>query len=136
MKIKSLNVDGFRCLLGFEVKFEDDLTVIVGENDAGKSSLIECLKVVAQGRKVEKDDFNHDLAKIKISVCTDEFKFGKIYELNEESVVEANLTASPTEEYIEKIKNWLNDENLNLDDEGEQEKVRLTAKTIGLTVRS
>ena len=38
MKIKKLTVDGFRCLLGFEVKFEDDLTVIVGENDAGKSS--------------------------------------------------------------------------------------------------
>ncbi|MDA1045693.1 MAG: AAA family ATPase [Verrucomicrobia bacterium] len=41
MKIKDLTVDGFRCLLGFEVRFEDDLTVIVGENDAGKSSLIE-----------------------------------------------------------------------------------------------
>jgi len=53
MKIKILTVDGFRCLLGVEVKFEDDLTVIVGENDAGKSSLIECLKVVTQGRKVE-----------------------------------------------------------------------------------
>ena len=47
MKIKKITVDGFRCLLDFEVTFEDDLTVIVGENDAGKSSLVECLKVVS-----------------------------------------------------------------------------------------
>lgn len=136
MKIKDLTVDGFRCLLGFEVRFEDDLTVIVGENDAGKSSLIECLKVVTQGRKVEKDDFNHDRTQIKICLGTEEFKFGKVYDLNEDAIIEANLTATPTEEYIEKIRNWLTDENLNLDDIGEQEKVRQTAKTVGLTVRS
>ena len=41
------------------------------------------------GRKVEEDDFNHDLTQIKISVFTDEFKFGKIYDLNDDSVVEA-----------------------------------------------
>lgn len=136
MKIKELNVDGFRCLLGFEVRFEDDLTVIVGENDAGKSSLIECLKVVTQGRKVEKDDFNHDLTKMTICVGTEEFKFGKVYELNEDSIIEGNLTASPTEEYIEKIRAWLTDKDLDLEDTGEQEKIRQTAKTIGLTVRS
>jgi predicted ATP-dependent endonuclease of OLD family len=136
MKIKDLTVDGFRCLLGFEVIFEDDLTVIVGENDAGKSSLIECLKVITQGRKVEKDDFNHDCTQIKICLGTEEFKFGKVYDLNEDTIIEANLTATPTEEYIEKIRNWLTDEGLNLDDIGEQEKVRQTAKKVGLTVRS
>jgi len=136
MKIKKLTVDGFRCLLGFEVKFEDDLTVIVGENDAGKSSLIECLKVVTQGRKVERDDFNHGRTQIKISVSTDEFKFWKTYDLNEDSVIEANLNASPTEEYIEKIRSWLSDQDLDLDDQDEQEKIKLIAKTIGLTVRS
>jgi len=136
MKIKKLTVDGFRCLLGFEVNFEDDLTVIVGENDAGKSSLIECLKVVTQGRKVEKDDFSHGLNQIKISISTDEFEFHKIYDLNDDSVVEANLTASPTKEYIEEIRSWLSDENLDLSVQEEQKKVRLIAKTIGLTVRA
>lgn len=136
MKIKKLTVDGFRCLLGFEVNFEDDLTVIVGENDAGKSSLIECLKVVTQGRKVEKDDFSHGLNQIKISISTDEFEFHKIYDLNDDSVVEANLTASPTKEYIEEIRSWLSDENLDLSVQEEQEKVKLIAKTIGLTVRA
>jgi putative ATP-dependent endonuclease of OLD family len=135
MKVKNLNVDGFRCLLGCEVKFEDDLTVIVGENDAGKSSLIECLKVVTQGRKVELDDFSHGLTKIKISVGTEDFKFDKIYDLNEGVIVENNLIASPTGEYIEKIVNWLNDD-IDLDDGVEQEKVRQTAKIIGLTVRA
>lgn len=135
MKVKNLNVDGFRCLLGFEVKFEDDLTIIVGENDAGKSSLIECLKVVTQGRKVELDDFNHGLTKIKISVGTEDFKFDKIYDLNEGVIVESNLTASSTPEYIEKTRNWLSDD-VDLSDEAEQEKIRQTARVIGLTVRA
>jgi len=136
MKIKNLSVEGFRCLLSFDVNFEDDLTVIVGENDAGKSSLIECLKVITQGRKVERDDFNHDLTRISISVTTDEFKFSKVYDVIDDSIIESNLTAIPTLQYIEKIKNWLNSEGFNLENEAEQEKIKQTAKTIGLTVRS
>ncbi len=67
MKIRKLAVNGFRCLLDFRVEFDEELTVVVGENDAGKSSLIECLKVITQGRTIELDDFNHDLPRCQDS---------------------------------------------------------------------
>ncbi len=136
MKIKKITVDGFRCLLDFEVTFEDDLTVIVGENDAGKSSLVECLKVVTQGREVEIDDFNHNLDVISISINTDEFKFSKQYKKNETVITEGDLTASPTVEYINSIRSWLNNANLDLEDADEQGKIKQTAKIFGIPVRA
>lgn len=136
MKIKRISVDGFRCLLNFEVTFEDDLTVIVGENDAGKSSLVECLKVITQGRVIEIDDFNHNLDEINIRINTNEFEFSKQYKKNENVITEGDLTASPTVEYISSIRSWLNNPSLDLEDEGEQEKIKQTAKIFGITVRS
>ena len=38
MRLQNLEVDGFRCLSNFKVIFEEDLTLIVGENDCGKTS--------------------------------------------------------------------------------------------------
>lgn len=136
MKIKKITINGFRCLLDFEVAFEDDLTVIVGENDAGKSSLVECLKVVTQGRTVETDDFNHNIDVINISIDTDEFTFRKQYTKNETGITEEDLSASPTVEYVNKIRDWLNNANLDLEDLGEQEKIRQTAKILGNPVRA
>ena len=59
MRLQNLEVDGFRCLSNFKVIFEEDLTLIVGENDCGKTSLIDCLKVVMHNKAVEIDDFTH-----------------------------------------------------------------------------
>ena len=69
MKIKKLEIDGFRCLCGLDISFEEDLTVLVGENDAGKSSLVDCLKVITQNQPLELDDFNYDKDIIRMSVC-------------------------------------------------------------------
>jgi putative ATP-dependent endonuclease of the OLD family len=60
MKIKNLSINGFRSLKNLNISFEDDITVIVGENDSGKSSLIDCLKTITQNKPVESDDFNYD----------------------------------------------------------------------------
>ncbi|MEZ4683163.1 MAG: AAA family ATPase [Caldilineaceae bacterium] len=136
MKIKKVSVNGFRCLLNFHIDFDDDLTVVVGENDAGKSSLIECLKLITQGRGIELDDFNHDRSRIEISVETEDFSFRKCYEKAENTVINGNLVASPTPEYVVKIKNWLDDDNLDLALDEEQAKVKQVAKTIGIVVRA
>ena len=77
MKIKKVTVDGFRCLQELEISFEDELTVIVGENDAGKSSLVDCLKVITQNKSVEFDDFNYDTDTIKLSIEIENFVFYK-----------------------------------------------------------
>ncbi|TVT31025.1 ATP-dependent nuclease [Marinobacter vinifirmus] len=136
MKIRKLSVNGFRCLLNFQVDFEDDLTVIVGENDAGKSSLIECLKVITQGRSVELDDFNHNLDSIEISVETEDFDFRKSYQRNDDLIEQNNLIARPTSDYISRVTSWLQSQELDVSAEDNQGIIRNIAKTLGITVRS
>ncbi|MES3676564.1 AAA family ATPase [Halomonas elongata] len=136
MKIKKLSVNGFRCLLDFQVDFEDDLTIIVGENDAGKSSLVECLKVITQGRPVELDDFNHDLSLMEIRVETEDFTFKKSCQRNDDLVEQSDLVAIPTSDYISSVTDWLRSEDLDISLEESQDRIKSIARTLGITVRS
>lgn len=136
MKIRKLSVNGFRCLLDFHVEFEDDLTVIVGENDAGKSSLIECLKVITQGRPIELDDFNHDLSSIEISVETEDFVFRKDYQRNGHIIEQNKLIAVPTPDYISRTRKWIQSEELDVSIEENTNKIKNISRTLGITVKS
>ena len=86
MKIKKLKIDGFRCLMNLEISFDDNMTVIVGENDAGKSSLVDCLKVITQNKPVELDDFNYGTDTIKLSIEIEDFVFHKVYRKEEDNI--------------------------------------------------
>lgn len=67
MFIKKLKVENFRCLKNVEIDFEEDITLIVGENDTGKSSLLDVLRLLFIGEedsknkeerlKIEREDF-------------------------------------------------------------------------------
>lgn len=46
MKIKQLIIKGFKRFKNFTIRFNDDLTIIVGENEAGKSTILEALDAV------------------------------------------------------------------------------------------
>lgn len=136
MKIKKLAVHGFRCLLDFSIEFDDELTVVVGENDAGKSSLIECLKVVTQGRGIEQDDFNHELNTIEISVTTEDFVFRKSYGKDGEIITQPPLVAIPTADYVQNIREWLEADATDITSPQVQTKIKQVAKTLGITVRA
>ncbi len=103
MRIKRLEVDGFRCLVNFDIIFEEDLTVIVGENDSGKTSLLECLRVIAQNKPIEIDDFSHGKDTITLEIEVEDFIFRRAYKLSDECVEEDSSVAKPTNDYIERI---------------------------------
>lgn len=44
--IKSLNVQGFKKFLSLNVEFNEHMNILVGENEAGKSTIIEAIKIV------------------------------------------------------------------------------------------
>lgn len=134
MKIRKLAVNGFRCLLDFRVEFDEELTVVVGENDAGKSSLIECLKVITQGRTIELDDFNHDLDVVEICVDTEDFSFRKAYQRKDGFIESKSLVAIPTQKYIDKTIGWLKAEDFN--PALQQDMIKQVAKTLGVVVRA
>lgn len=44
--IKSLYINGFKKFLNFNVEFNKNLNILVGENEAGKSTILEAIKLV------------------------------------------------------------------------------------------
>jgi len=57
--IEYIYIKNFRSLRDFKLNFEDDITVIVGENDCGKTSILESLKIVFGKQKFEESDFSN-----------------------------------------------------------------------------
>ncbi len=129
MQINKIEIDGFRCLLDFKISFERDLTVIVGENDSGKTSLIECLKVITQNKKVEADDFNHNKNTIVLKIEIDDYIFEKRYIKDAGLVTEELFVAKPTLSYIDKIRDIIQDGT-------DEVEIKNIARTFGLTVRA
>ena len=86
MKLIRIGIDGFRCLLDFKLDFEPGLTVIVGENDRGKSSLIDCLKVITQNKPVEFDDINYEKNELVIDIEIENFIYRKKFVKDTNSV--------------------------------------------------
>mgnify|MGYP001119210343 CR=1 FL=1 len=46
MKLKSLFIKDYNILQDFSIDFQSNLTVLIGENGSGKSSIIECLAYI------------------------------------------------------------------------------------------
>jgi putative ATP-dependent endonuclease of the OLD family len=133
MPIEELYIDGFRCLCDFRIRFENDITLIVGENDSGKSSIIDCINLFTGSYHLEKDDFNYDKNTIKVILKKSEFEFIKEYK--KDAISNDNLKIKPINAYLQKTKSFL--ESLN-DPISEQDKTKVIsiAKLFGLVVRS
>lgn len=136
MKIKKLKIDGFRCLMNLEISFDDNMTVIVGENDAGKSSLVDCLKVITQNKPVELDDFNYGTDTIKLSIEIEDFVFHKVYRKEEDSIEQLPMEANPSKNFLEQNKVDLEASSFDIENPENDKRIRNIAKIFGLTVRS
>lgn len=68
-------MENFRSLKNIKIEFEKDLTVLVGENDSGKTSVIDTLKIMFENKLPETDDFYWDSREIKIEIETDNMSF-------------------------------------------------------------
>ncbi|RDV81703.1 ATP-dependent nuclease [Ammonifex thiophilus] len=75
MTLQRMKVSNFRCLKNVEINFEPDLTIIVGENDSGKSSLFDILKIIDEKGLPDANDFGFGESEIS---CELEFPSSKI----------------------------------------------------------
>ncbi len=79
MKIKKIEVDNFRLLKSFSIDLEDELSLVIGKNNTGKTSILSVLdKFLNEKSKFSYDDLNIDFkneleALIKSPVVPDEF---------------------------------------------------------------
>lgn len=116
MKIKSIKLKNFRSYKD-EIKIDfDDLTVIVGKNDIGKSTILDALDIFFNDGsgviKIDKNDCNVESVKTGdtetiISVCFSELPNSIVIDSNEETTLkdEYMLNSNGCLEIIKKYKN-------------------------------
>lgn len=81
MKIKQIKVENFRLLKDFSIDLEDELSLIIGKNNTGKTSILSILdKFLNEKTKFSYDDFNIDFKNkledlIKLVDIPDEFPY-------------------------------------------------------------
>lgn len=64
MRIEKIKVENFKSLKDFEIDLEETMSLIVGKNNTGKTSVIEILnKLINKNGVIESDDFNIDYVK-------------------------------------------------------------------------
>lgn len=72
MKIKSITINNFRCYTSPKTIIFDELTLIIGKNDIGKSTILEAADIFFGNRKPDKDDLpitcDPDADRIEISI--------------------------------------------------------------------
>ena len=74
MKIKKIKIENFRLLKNFELDLEDKLSLVIGKNNCGKTSLLAALdKFLNQSdkNKFSIDDFNIDFKKDIVNIIDD-----------------------------------------------------------------
>lgn len=75
MKIKEIAIKNFRLLEEVKLNIEDDLTLIVGKNNTGKTSLFEVINMCFS----ERDNFSfHDFSQATYSKFEDSFSIYKV----------------------------------------------------------
>lgn len=57
MYLKKIHVENFRLLMDYDVRLDEELTLFVGKNNAGKTSLMNLMNNVISGRNLEFDDY-------------------------------------------------------------------------------
>lgn len=90
--LKYLCIKNFRSFKDFRINFNKDLNIIIGQNDAGKTSLILALKTVFGFYKADKNDFNDFNSNMIISVEDEDasYLFESEYSHEDEKVSSSN----------------------------------------------
>ena len=75
MYLSSLKIKNFRCFGGSEneIAFKNGLTILVGENDSGKSAIMDAIKIVLgttdmNWYRIEADDFYNEDTSLEIEI--------------------------------------------------------------------
>jgi putative ATP-dependent endonuclease of the OLD family len=72
MKINKISLKNFRLLDDVNINLEDDITLIIGKNNTGKTSFFEAIKILATGEEqVSFEDFSQSTYAV----------FGQVYEM-------------------------------------------------------
>ena len=118
------------------MEFNKGLNVIIGENDAGKTSLIDSLKILFGKKKIDSNDFNEIEKPVTIELEDIDYTYFMESKVNEDTVTSI-YKIKPSIETIKEIKEELESEEFNNLEESEQKKIlKKHSFTFNITYRS
>ena len=134
--LKTIKIKNFRSLKDFDMEFNQGLNVIIGENDAGKTSLIDSLKILFGKKKIDINDFNELELPVTIELEETEFSY-----LVESRVIDESISTvfslKPSEIKASKIRATLESDKFNgLDEANQKLNLKRYYNMFGLTFRS
>jgi predicted ATP-dependent endonuclease of OLD family len=101
MKLRKLTIKNFRCYKAETTINLDDLTVFIGKNDAGKSSIFDALDIFFNEASPDKDDLH-------VAANNSEISISCIFEnLSNEIVIDATYPTTLKEEYMLNLEGLL-----------------------------
>ena len=102
MRLIELTVENFRCYSEpFTVKFED-LTALIGQNDVGKSALMDALAIFFEEVKLDRDDAckTGDAANVRITCEFDELPDQLVVDADFPTTLSAEFLLSPNKTLV------------------------------------
>jgi predicted ATP-dependent endonuclease of OLD family len=117
MKIRQLRIKNFRLLDEVTLNIEDDITLIVGKNNTGKTSLFEAINIFAKSQEISFEDFSQSayLAFNRLLKFINKIDFNSISERRKEIFEKIIQNQTPKVQlYIEVEYNIQNDSLINL----------------------
>ena len=120
--LKSIKIKNFRSLKNFNMEFNSGLNVIIGENDAGKTSLIDSLKILFSKKKIDVNDFNEIENAVTIELEDNDFIYFMESQISEENIINS-YKIKPSIEKSNEIKEELEGEEFNNLEESEQKQI-------------
>lgn len=79
MRLSRIEISNFRLLKNFALDLEDELSLVIGKNNTGKTSVLACLEKLAiqsDGNPVTYEDFNVDLRSSLERILLDQQEIG------------------------------------------------------------
>ena len=59
MRISKLRIENYRNLDGVSISFDEDVSYIVGENNLGKTNVLDLLNTIFNQATISEEDFAH-----------------------------------------------------------------------------
>ena len=66
MFLKNITIFNYRSLSTTTIKFSKDINIIIGKNGAGKTSVLECITILGQGKSFRPNAFKNQTKPITI----------------------------------------------------------------------
>lgn len=118
------------------MEFNKGLNVIIGENDAGKTSLIDSLKILFGKKKIDMNDFNEMENPVTIELEDNDYTYFMESKINEDTL-NNTYKIKPSLEKSKEIKEELESDEFNSLDENDQKQIlKRCSFTFNITYRS